>query len=112
MGPQIGAGSLSDVGSLVTGALSSLGGIDTMEAQSGVGPEGGAMMQGSAQARGPQSCHLCGRQCRSKSALEIHFRMHTGEKPFHCEVCGKAFAMKGNLRSHMATHVNLQPEQF
>ena len=75
--------------------------------QKGVVPESSGTVQLS-QTRGPQSCHVCGRQCRSKSALDIHFRIHTGEKPYICEICGKTFAIKGNKRSHMASHVNLK----
>ncbi|XP_038075971.1 sal-like protein 1 [Patiria miniata] len=51
------------------------------------------------------SCHVCGKQFQSDSALQIHIRTHTGEKPFKCHICGRAFTTKGNLKVHLGTHM-------
>lgn len=49
-------------------------------------------------------CRYCGKIFGSDSALQIHLRSHTGERPFECRVCGSRFTTKGNLKVHYQRH--------
>eukprot|EP00096_Caligus_rogercresseyi_P012096 TRINITY_DN4975_c0_g1_i2.p1 TRINITY_DN4975_c0_g1~~TRINITY_DN4975_c0_g1_i2.p1 ORF type:complete len:1353 (-),score=468.49 TRINITY_DN4975_c0_g1_i2:426-4484(-) len=52
----------------------------------------------------PNECAICHRVLSCKSALQMHYRTHTGERPFKCRICGRAFTTKGNLKTHMGVH--------
>ena len=54
-------------------------------------------------------CTQCGRCCESRSALAIHRRTHSGEKPFECTVCSKRFATSGSLVVHSRIHSGEKP---
>ena len=52
----------------------------------------------------PNECVLCHRVLSCKSALQMHYRVHTGERPFKCKICNRSFTTKGNLKTHMGVH--------
>ncbi|XP_062850805.1 zinc finger protein 271-like [Trichomycterus rosablanca] len=57
----------------------------------------------------PYYCALCGKRFSQAASLKKHYGMHRGEKPFSCTHCGKLFSDQSNLKKHLNVHTGAKP---
>jgi len=58
---------------------------------------------------GGVKCPDCDMIFLKRSAMVVHRRTHTGDKPYVCETCGKKFARGNNLKLHRRVHTGERP---
>uniref|UniRef100_A0A914WGI9 C2H2-type domain-containing protein n=1 Tax=Plectus sambesii TaxID=2011161 RepID=A0A914WGI9_9BILA len=56
-------------------------------------------------------CHICLKHLSSPTALVVHMRAHSGDRPFTCphESCGKTFMHQNSMKIHMMSHSGHRP---
>ena len=52
----------------------------------------------------PYLCTVCHKRFTKKRNLNVHKRIHSGEKPFVCTVCNKRFTRRYFLNMHSKRH--------
>ncbi|RZC32448.1 zinc finger protein 271-like [Asbolus verrucosus] len=57
----------------------------------------------------PYTCQYCSKSFIKRDYLIMHERVHTGEKPYVCRFCGKCFNQGAPLRIHVRGHTGERP---
>ncbi|KAF1383197.1 hypothetical protein PFLUV_G00128820 [Perca fluviatilis] len=54
-------------------------------------------------------CAICAKTYATSQNLDVHMRIHTGQRPFSCAQCGKKFTQSAHLKSHLSVHSGERP---
>ncbi|CAG2063300.1 unnamed protein product, partial [Timema podura] len=52
-------------------------------------------------------CNICEKTFTQNSSLNIHMKLHRGQKDYTCQICSRSFAQNSSLKSHIRLHTVL-----
>lgn len=56
-------------------------------------------------------CTECGEAFPTRTARDVHARLHSGVKPYKCGYCGKCYRAKNTLDRHIEIHLNIRKHE-
>lgn len=48
----------------------------------------------------PCKCRICGKEFVKEKNLQLHYKLHLGEKDYLCSICNKSYFTKSGLQAH------------
>ena len=58
------------------------------------------------------NCYVCKKSFKPKSSLNVHRKIHSGEKPYKFDSCDKIFDSKSKFTRHILVHSGKKDFQF